>query len=43
MLDKLKEMRGPTLIYTPLGMLLKEASKEAFMCASNKEAFWKPF
>jgi hypothetical protein len=31
------------LIYTPLGMLFKEASKEASTYASNKEAFWEPF
>jgi hypothetical protein len=37
-LNKLKEMKGPTSIYTPLGNYLKEASKEASMCTSNKKA-----
>jgi hypothetical protein len=37
MLNKLKEMKGPTPIYTPLGTKLKETSKEASMCASNNE------
>jgi hypothetical protein len=39
MLNKLKEMRGPIFIYTPLGTLLKEASKEVSICASSKETF----
>ncbi len=39
-LNKLKEMKGPTSIYTPLGNYLKEASKEASMCTSNKKASW---
>jgi Mor family transcriptional regulator len=38
-LNKLKEMKGPTFIYTPLGTHLKEASKEVSMCASSKEVF----
>jgi hypothetical protein len=37
MLNKLKEMKGLNFIYTPLGTQLKEASKEASMCALNKE------
>jgi hypothetical protein len=41
-LNKLKEMKGPTSIYTPLETLLKEAFKEAFMCASHKEVYWEP-
>jgi hypothetical protein len=41
-LNKLKEMRGPTYIYTFLRIYFKEASKEVSMCASNKESFWKP-
>jgi hypothetical protein len=40
--NKLKEMRGPTSIYTPLETLLKEPFKEASMCALNKEAYWEP-
>jgi len=32
-LNRLKELRGPTSIYTPLGTYLKEVS----MCASSKE------
>ncbi len=39
LLKKLKESRGPTRIYTPLGTYLKETSKEIFICASNKEVF----
>ncbi len=35
----LKEMKGPTSIYTPLGIQLKEVYKEAYMCASSKETF----
>ncbi len=42
-LNILKEMKGPTPIYTPLGTQLKEAYKEVFMCASSKEASWEPF
>jgi hypothetical protein len=38
-LNKLKEMKGPTSIYTHLGTLLKEVFKEAFMCASSKETY----
>ncbi len=41
-LNKLKEMKGSTMISTLLGILVKEAFKEAFMCASSKEAFWEP-
>ncbi len=37
-LNILKKMKGLTSIYTPLGTQFKEASKEASMCASNKEA-----
>ncbi len=37
--DKLKEMKGSSSIYTPLETQLKEASKEAFMCASSKKRF----
>jgi hypothetical protein len=33
MLKILKEMKGPTSIYTPLGTYFEEASKEDFMCA----------
>jgi hypothetical protein len=36
MLKKLKEMKGFTSIYTPLGTYFKEVSKEAYMCASSK-------
>jgi hypothetical protein len=43
LLNKLKEMKSPTSIYTFLGIWFKEVSKEAFMCVSNKEVFWKPF
>jgi hypothetical protein len=42
MLNKLKEMKGHTPIYTPLGTKFKETSKEAYMRASSKEASWKP-
>jgi hypothetical protein len=42
MLNKLKEMRGPTSIYTLLETYLKDASKKASMGASNKEVFLKP-
>ncbi len=35
-LKKFKEMRSFTFIYTPMKTQLKEASKEAFMCALNK-------
>jgi hypothetical protein len=42
MLNRLKEMKGPTPIYTPLGTKLKETSKEAYMCASNNEPSWEP-
>jgi hypothetical protein len=39
-LNKLKEMKGSISIYTHLGTLLKEASKEASMWASSKKTFW---
>jgi hypothetical protein len=42
MLNILKEMKGLTSIYIPLGTYLKEASKEASMCASSKKTSWKP-
>jgi hypothetical protein len=42
MLNKLKEMKGLTSIYTPLRTYLKEASKQASMCALSKEVFWEP-
>jgi len=42
MLNKLKEMKGHTPIYTPLGTKFKETSKEAYMRASSKEASWEP-
>jgi hypothetical protein len=42
MLNKVKEMKGPTSIYTPLGTLLKKAFKKVFMCALSKEAYWEP-
>jgi hypothetical protein len=32
-LNKLKEMNGLIFISTPLGTYIKEASKEAFVCA----------
>ncbi len=38
MLDKLKEMKGPTPIYTPLGIQFKKVSKKVSMCASSKKA-----
>jgi hypothetical protein len=41
-LNKLNEMRGSIFIYTLLKTLLKETSKEAFMCASSKKVFWEP-
>jgi hypothetical protein len=41
-LNRLKEMKGPISIYTPLGTLLKEAFNEASMRASSKEAYWEP-
>jgi hypothetical protein len=43
MLNKLKEMKGPTPIYTPLGILFKKVFNKASMCASSKEACWIPF
>jgi len=42
LLNKLKEMRGLTFIYTFLRTQLKEVSKKAFVCALSKEVFWKP-
>jgi hypothetical protein len=33
MLNRLKEMKGPTSIYTRLRTYFKEASKEVFICA----------
>ncbi len=42
MLNKVKEMKGPTSIYTPLETLLKKAFKKVFMCALSKEAYWEP-
>jgi len=33
MLNRLKEMKGPTSIYTRLKTYFKEASKEVFICA----------
>jgi hypothetical protein len=41
-LNRLKEMRSPTFIYTLLGTYLKKASKEVFMCASSKNVSWEP-
>jgi hypothetical protein len=38
MSNKLKVMRGPTPIYTPLGTKFKEASIEASMCPLTEEA-----
>jgi hypothetical protein len=38
MLNRLKEIRGPTPIYTPLGT----SFKEAYMCASSKFFFLEP-
>ncbi len=38
MLNKLKEMKGPTSIY----MHLRIASKKVSMCASNKKVSWVP-
>jgi hypothetical protein len=35
-LNKLKKMKGPTLISTLLEIKVKETSKEAFICASSK-------
>jgi hypothetical protein len=35
-LNRLKEMRGPTFIYTLLYTYLKDASIDASMCASSK-------
>ncbi len=43
MLNRLKEMKGPTFIDTPLGTQFKKVSKEASMCASSKKTFKKPF
>ncbi len=43
MFNRLKEMKGPTFVYTPLGTYLKEASKKAPMGASNKEVFLRTF
>jgi hypothetical protein len=37
-LNRLKETKGCTPIYTPLGTQLKEA----FMCASSTEVSWEP-
>ncbi len=42
MLNKLKEVKVPINIYTPMETQLKEASKEAFISASSKETFWEP-
>ncbi len=39
MLNKLKKMKGSTLIYSPLGTQFKEASKEASICASSQNDF----
>jgi hypothetical protein len=39
---ELKEIKSPTSIYIPLGTQLKNASKEASMCASNKKTFGEP-
>jgi hypothetical protein len=36
-LNKLKEMKGPTSIFTPLGIYLKKVF-EVFMCPSSKKA-----
>jgi hypothetical protein len=41
-LNILKEMRVLTSIYTPLGTLFKEDSKDTFMCALSKEVSWEP-
>jgi len=42
-LNKLKVMKGPTPIYTPLGTWIKEASIETSMSALTKEAFEETF
>jgi hypothetical protein len=39
MLNILKVMGSPTLIYTPLETWLKKASIKVSMCALTKEAF----
>ncbi len=38
-LNKLKEMKGHTSIYTLLRTYLKEAFKEVSMCVSSKKVF----
>ncbi len=38
-LNILKEMKGPTSIYTLLGAQMKEAFNETFMCALRKKHF----
>ncbi len=42
LLNILKEMKGFTPIYIPLGTSLKESYKDTYMCASSKETFWEP-
>ncbi len=37
--EQTKRNEGFIFIYTPLGTLLKEVSKEASMCASSKKVF----
>jgi hypothetical protein len=43
MLNRLKEMKDLTLIYTCMGTYLKEVFKEISMCALSKETSWEPF
>jgi hypothetical protein len=43
MLNRLNVVAGLTLIYTPSGTYLKDASIETPMSAPTKEAFWKAF
>jgi hypothetical protein len=40
-LNRSKEIKGPTFVYIFFGTCFKEVSKEAFMCVSNKKVFFK--
>jgi len=42
-LNKPKQMRGPTYIYTPLKTYLKWASMEVFMCPLINKVFYQTF
>jgi hypothetical protein len=40
-LNRLKVMKGPFLIYTPLGTKFKKTFIKAYICAPTKEAYWE--